>query len=150
MNGNDLLKYLINDIVCFSKFHGIYAIDKLNFKLPDKECYLICNTDESFRRGKHWIVIYINSKNGDVEYFDSLGKQPLDKFVRFMRQDNRKILHNIKRVQGVSSDSCAFFCLYFIYFRCRGVSFKSLLNSFSFSLNENEKYVTGFIKQKLI
>ena len=98
MNGHDILNYLKKDVMCFSKFLGIYAIDKLNFKLPERECFLICNTDESFREGKHWIVIYINSERGDVEYFDSLGKRPLDKFVKFMNQDNRKILFNKKKI----------------------------------------------------
>ena len=95
MNGIELLKFLHNDIKSMSKFYGIYAIDQLYFKLPDKECFLICNTDESFKKGKHWVIIYINSKKGVVEYFDSLGKKPLDRFLKFMTQDERYILHNI-------------------------------------------------------
>ena len=150
MNGKEIVDYLFNDIESFSKFYGIYAIDQLIFELPDKECFLVCNTDESFKTGKHWVVIYINSKTGNIEYFDSLGKKPLDKFLSFMRQDKRNIIYNVKRLQSTSSDSCAFFCLYFIYLRCRGIAFKYLLNSFSFSLLENEKFVREFIKQKLI
>ena len=67
-----------------------------------------------------------------------------------MGQDNRYILYSNKRIQGVNSESCGFFCLYFAYLRCRGIDFNSLLNSFSMSLNANEKYVTDFIKRKLI
>ena len=149
MNGREILNYLLKDSISLSKFRGIYAIDKLNFKLPDAESFFVCNTDESYKKGKHWVIIYINSDKNVVEYFDSLGKKPAIRFKSFMRQDNRYILYSHKKLQGVYSESCGFFCLYFVYLRCRGVDYKSLLNSFSKSLNANEKYVTDFIKQNL-
>ena len=147
MNGIELINYLRKDITCWSRFNGIFAIDKLNFTIPHTEGYYICNTDESFKRGKHWVVIYISKNARKIEYFDSLGKIPLNRFIKFMQTRNLKIAHNTKRLQSVSSLACGYFCLYFIYLRSRGISLAYIINNFSSSLNNNEKYVISFVKQ---
>ena len=62
MNEADLLHFIVRDIKVFPKFISIFSIDELNFHLPSRESFIICNTDESFRKGKHWIVKYLNNK----------------------------------------------------------------------------------------
>ena len=90
MNGINLITYLRNDITSWSRFKGMFAIDQLNFSIPDTEGYYICNTDESFQKGKHWVVIYVSKNARSIEYFDSLGKEPLDRFIKFMQTKNKK------------------------------------------------------------
>ena len=151
MKSEDLFKYLEKDNKSLSKFNGIFAIDDLIFPISDMNGYLICNTDESYNKGKHWVVIYIDKNKKEVEYFDSLGKRPCERFIKFMREDsNNYIIHNTKKLQSSLSDSCGFFCLYFIYFRCRNINYKSIIDNFSSSTYENEKHVEKFIKQAWI
>ena len=127
----------------------MFAIDQLNFSIPDTEGYYICNTDESFQKGKHWVVIYVSKNARSIEYFDSLGKEPLDRFIKFMQTKNKKIIYNTKRLQSNISLACGYFCLYFIFLRSRGLSFSNIINIFSSSFRNNEKHVISFVKQKI-
>jgi len=42
--------------------------------LPDDPHLLVCNTDPSYKPGRHWIAIYIEDGRG--EFFDSIGHRP--------------------------------------------------------------------------
>ena len=101
MKGIEIIRHLTRDISCWSKFEGIFAIDQLDFLIPDKECFYICNTDESYRKGKHWIVIYVNPKKKETEFFDSQGKKPEDRFITFMKKKKFKIQYNTNRLQSL-------------------------------------------------
>ena len=147
MNEDALVEYLNKDYKSLSKFYGIFSIDELNFDIPNKSGYLICNTDESYNTGKHWVVIFFNKNIKQVEYFDSLGRRPSERLINFMRQDNHYILYNTKKIQSSLSDSCGLFCLYLIYFMCRNLDYKSIIDNFSLSVYDNEKHVKKFIKQ---
>ena len=149
MNADGLMKYLEKDDRSLSKFYGVFAIDELKFSIPDKTGYLICNTDESYNKGKHWVVLFFTKNNKEIEYFDSLGNKPAERFINFMRQDNHYIIYNTKKLQSSLSDSCGYFCLYLIFFMCRDIDYKSIIDNFSHSHHKNEKHVEKFIKQTL-
>ena len=121
MRGLEILRILSGDSIILDFFGGVYARDQLIFKLPNREIFYICNIDDSNNEGKHWVVIYYPKNGYNIEYFDSLGKKPIISFVNFMSKSKRFILYNTKRFQGSNSSVCGYFCLYFVYFRCRGV-----------------------------
>ena len=150
MRGKDMLDVLSGDDIVLNIFGGIFAKDQLVFELPNREIFFICNTDISSNEGKHWVIIYLPKDGTNIEYFDSLGKRPDNLFVTFMSQSKRYISYNKIRLQSSVSDACAYYCLYFVYFRCRGVSFMDILTSFSFNLDVNEKNVIKFIKESFI
>lgn len=145
MNGINILKFLTLDINSYSYFGGLFAKDQLKFKFPNRNIFYICNTDFYKNKGKHWVVIFIQKNSSYIEYFDSLGKKPLNEFIKFMSQDNRKILYNTKRLQSKLSAACAYYCLYYIYLRIRGISLNSIINNLTNDTLKNENYVIDFV-----
>ena len=71
-----------------SQFVGVFARDELPLIIDEIPAIIIANTDPSTKSGSHWILFYFDN-NGNVEYFDSLGK-PLshyDKdFLKFIKK----------------------------------------------------------------
>jgi len=59
-------------------FDGVFSIDNL----PDDPHLLVCNTDPSYKPGRHWIAIYIEDGRG--EFFDSFGHRPNIEFEHYM------------------------------------------------------------------
>ena len=78
-------------------YHGTYITDPFAFKHN-----YVKSADEYFSRS--------------IEYFDSLRKEPLDRFIKFMQTKNKKIIYNTKRLQSNISLACGYFCLYFYFF----------------------------------
>jgi len=63
---------------CARDFDGVFSVDTL----PDRPHLLGCNTDPSYRAGRHWVAICV--KDGRGEYFDSFGRRPSAEFERYM------------------------------------------------------------------
>jgi len=145
MKGSEILRLISLDRITSSYFGGIFSIDQLTFSIPNRDIYFICNTDFYKNKGKHWVVIFLQKNSKYIEYFDSLGKRPSKRFVDFMSQSGKSILCNIKRFQSKLSYACGYYCLYFIYLRCRYNDFYSIVNNFSSNLNKNEKYVIDYV-----
>ena len=136
MKGAQILDKLSGDSVTFNKCWGVYARDRLPAQVPvDRFC--ICNTDKWFNEGKHWIVIYF-PPDADTEYFDPLGNDPSGEFIRFMGESYK---HNTQRRQPFNSNTCAFYCIFFAYMKCRGLPFEIVLN-----LLGKEKDVVRFVQ----
>ena len=57
-----------------SQFVGVFARDELPLIIDEIPAIIIANTDPSTKSGSHWILFYFDN-NGNVEYFDSLGKE---------------------------------------------------------------------------
>lgn len=129
MNSKQIYFALIQNKVTRDKFDGIYSRDTLKdiFVRPK---FIICNTDYSYNKGKHWVAFYFDKK-GNVEFFDSLGK-PLKhygkEFVLFAKMFAKKIKKTEIRTQPKNSKLCGIYCLFFIYFRCKGYSFDKIVN----------------------
>ena len=56
-----------------SQFIGVFARDELPLIIDKNPAIIIANTDPSTKSGSHWILFYFDN-NGNVEYFDLLGK----------------------------------------------------------------------------
>ena len=105
-----------------SQFVVVFARDELPLiidKIPD---IIIANTDPSTKSGSHWILFYFHN-NGNVEYFDSLGKTLSHYHYLIIIKTDKNNSNNYsrvvkKRIQPVNTTSCGQYCLYYASSRC--------------------------------
>ena len=104
-----------------SQFVGVFARDEVPLIIDQIPAIIIANTDPSTKSGSHWILFYFDN-NGNVEYFDSLGKT-----LTHYHKDFFKIIKNncnyysrvVKnRIQPVNTTLCGHYCLYYANSRC--------------------------------
>jgi hypothetical protein len=82
----------------------------------------ILNTDDRGDPGEHWLAIFVTS-SGDVEFFDPLANRP--SHYRLVLD----CLYNTRAVQPMNSKLCGLYVLYYLYWRCRGLSMDSITSS---------------------
>ena len=118
------LSLIMQSDSCFRKIHhDVLSIDQLpSYAIPG--AYII-NTDPSYLPGQHWIALFVSS-GGVVNYFDSYGRPP--------PVDLRHILPshytwNTRKLQGIFDSDCGLYCLFFLYYRCRGYPINSIINN---------------------
>src|SRR5262249_36943292 len=129
MNTIELITILSRDKITKPNFIGVYASDHIRSlqvrKFP--ACFMV-NTDPSWKSGAHWLAIYI-SHNNKVEFFDSYGQDPSKYptvFDFLKRQTGGDVRMNTEQqLQSYFSSTCGQFCLYFLLWRCRGVTFEN-------------------------
>jgi len=117
------------------KFLGCFAADVLPTDLNSKVplCF-IANVDQLSENGSHW-VLFLIPKEGFLEYFCPLGISfyhwPL--FVNYIRNimNFECIIMNRQRIQSINSNLCGIFCIEFVIKRDKGISFVSIINSYS-------------------
>lgn len=110
-------------------FGGIVARDIL-CQIDKKPQYVVCNTDILSGQGEHWVVFYFPA-DGSVEMFDSLGKNISEypsEFGAFVNKFASRCTLSHKRIQPPHTSLCGHYCLYYIMFRCRGVSMKFIVD----------------------
>lgn len=116
-------------------FVGIFSKDTLPKidKLKRPKSLIICNTDESFKDGSHWIAIFIDFQLNCVDFFDSLGKNANHYGVEFSQFLNLIPFENVRfvdrRIQPPKTDVCGEFCLYYSAARCKGSNLHSIINN---------------------
>ena len=74
MNTEEIFDLMRSDREIRKIFMGVYAIDLIPKNLP-MPSIIVVNLDSSEKKGSHWIIVHFARKH--VEYFDSLGKQPV-------------------------------------------------------------------------
>ena len=126
---SDIYNKLHSDYFAKISFVGVYPIDVQ----PIITCYpssLVFNTDGYGQVGKHWVAIYVD-ENMNSEFFDSFGLSPtaygLDKYLnKFSKNYN----FNDLQCQGYDSNTCGYYCIFFINLKARGYSLKKILSFF--------------------
>jgi len=96
--------------------------------------------------GTHWIGYYIYNSNFNtiiIDVFDSYGKN-LTKYNINLPFNVAK--QNINSYQAPTSTVCGLYCLYFLYFRSRGVSLKTISLKFNNNRIFNDEIVVKFYK----
>lgn len=96
---------------------------------------VIFNTDKSYQRGKHWIVLYCDLKKGYIYFSDSVGIKPptrVKKFMKIVRNylvskgiTNLDIRYNKTERQKGNSE-CGVFCLNVVAQLLKGKSFNKV------------------------
>jgi hypothetical protein len=130
-----------------NNFCGVYSIDMLPQKKIIRPCGLIVNTDKSMYGGSHWFGIFL-PRIGPIEYFDSFGIVPQNEEVyEFFNKNGNLWTYNSKQIQSNKSQSCGKFCLLFLAFRMKNISFKYFINLFSDNKSYNENLVKALFEK---
>lgn len=141
MNSEEIEFCLRQNFFSSIYFRGVFSIDTLPKRKIKRPCSIIINTDNSRGPGIHWIAIWL-PKRGKIEYFDSFGYPPLNiEISHFINLNGKQFIYNNYQIQSNQSSSCGKFCVIFVLFRSRNISFKNFLNLFSQNKRINEYLV---------
>ena len=146
MNSLQIKEILLNDKFSKKYFKKVIAIDQLpQSKNKIKNSAFVINTDEHYKEGQHWIAIFY-TKNRKCEFFDSFGMGP--KFYgldNFLRKTSYSCYTNKSAIQSIISEYCGIYCVLFILFRSRDISFEKFLNYFDVNSFKNDKNIKKLI-----
>ena len=137
MYKSQLMNIIDGEPISKFSFQGCFASNEI--PKIQKNKFIILNTHPSEKQGEHWTVLF--RENGDLyEFFDSLGQHPKNySFQNFPSKCNfSKIM-----IQNPFQDTCGYFCLYYIFYKCRG---KKLVDIFDNSFI-NDKYIKMRVNQ---
>ena len=121
-------------------FGGVVALNQLPTIITKPSIYIV-NSDPISLPGRHWLAVYFTQVN---EHFDSAGFYPNKTLENELIAHGPQFQYNDARVQAFHSDTCGQFCLFYCYFRCRGYTFREVMNMFSDNLLVNEHIVKYF------
>ena len=112
---------------------------------------LVYNLDTSSGPGTHWVAIFIDNKNNEINYYDSYGSLPIPLIQAFIKKlklnyiaNNYQpvIIYNDKRHQYGGSE-CGMYSMNFILERLNGVNMYDISNRpiKDSDMNELRKYL---------
>ena len=128
------------------RFLGCFPSDKIP-KALRYPMALIINEDPSTGNGTHWVACYIENQNS-ICYFDSYGKDPISVIKNYL--DNFvNIKKNNTRFQSFLSQNCGYYCIYFVFFICLNVPFKTIMKTLS-NVSNPDLFVQLFVKKHFI
>ena len=145
MNALTINHYLISDLNVKSVYQGIFSSNELYKINKNIECFYVVNTDPNYLPGSHWIVIYSHDKT--CEIFDSLGENPINYGVHFsnLLLKYNKYSYSIKKIQNKFSNTCGMFCIYYIYWKTRGLGLNEIVSTFSHDTSLNDFLMRKFM-----
>tara|TARA_B110000483_G_C18103082_1_gene506625 strand:- start:23 stop:859 length:837 start_codon:yes stop_codon:yes gene_type:complete len=97
---------------------------------------LVYNLDVSSGPGTHWVAIYIDNKNNEINYYDSYGSKPIkliNEFIHNLKKKYEKInekpilIYNNKRHQYGGSE-CGMYSINFLLERLNNVNMYEIYN----------------------
>ena len=123
----ELWQACLSDPVLAPLMQGVFPRDRL----PVINTYpagLIANTDPHDQPGTHWVAMYFESPR-ESEFFDSYGFPPetynMDTYI--LREVT---YYNDKPLQGLNSDVCGDYCLFYLIRRARNVDMNTVQAKF--------------------
>lgn len=129
-------------------FLDIYPSDMLPSKLPFKPCGLIINTHGAYQPGEHWLAMYFDAY-GNGELFDSYGITSISSvFGQFLRKHSKHAFIHDRWLQSMDTSVCGMYCIYYLYFKCRGSSYTEMFSKFDINLPRNDAFICNFIRRK--
>lgn len=143
MHTQDIERFIARDRVCRLTFQGVFSSDTL----PRNPRLFICNTDPSYKPGKHWIAIHVD-QYGRGEYFDSFGRPPDNRFEQYMNEHCTYWTFNKKQLQSLVSSFCGNYCCFYCVFRSRGVNMTRIVSQFTRDTAFNDSIVHAFVCNK--
>lgn len=129
MNTKQLYNALIREKTTRNYFDGIFSKDTLS-DIMFHPRLIICNTDNSYEEGSHWVLFYFHKNK--VDFYDPLGKDIMFygvEFYDFIKKFSKSFNQCKIRTQPVYSSLCGVYCLYFAFWRCQGISFENVVKS---------------------
>ena len=146
MNSQQLqfcLEKLIDSSSCY--FMGVFPRDLIPNLNADSRfpCCFVVNSDPSTQLGTHWLAFYF-SDFSTCDFIDSYASHPSNYSIAI--RSGLKISTNQNILQSLDSFVCGHYCVYSLYQRSRGLSYKQILSSFD--LNDcdwNDRHVFKFL-----
>lgn len=139
-----ICQYACSDPQIRRTFGGVFASDSLPQRIGKFNTFII-NLDPHTLPGSHWIAIKFNSLDKSVIVFDSYGLPPINKnILSFLKRNARIIHYNSQCFQEKFTNTCAHFCLYFLY---KSVRFQNLDDLTENNKKQNEMFILLFIRQ---
>lgn len=124
------------------QYIGCFASDSI--KVPSKfPAALVVNLDRSDQPGSHWTAIYVKSPS-TAYYFDSFGLAPIAEIDNFLK----RYVHctsNTCLIQSFDSSVCGHYCIFFIYFCCRGFSYERIISILK-KVRHPDVFVASFVR----
>ena len=131
-------------------FLGAFPYDQIP-KSNKKMFSLVINTSSSHEPGDHWLALVY--KDNVFYFLDSYGRNFTD--TTFSKEfklaitkyiGNKKCKYNKKLLQQLTSNTCAEYAIYFVYMLSKNISLRKMLENFTNSLKDNDKFVEQFVK----
>jgi len=130
------------------KFKGVYLCTNLP-KLQNG--YYIINISENIMgkglgdpQGTHWVTAIIEPTK--IYYIDPFGLIPNSYIQNWFRERTNYIIYNPNDLQGLSKQSCGYFCVYFVSEYCKKRKINDILNDFTNKVESNEKILIYYFK----
>lgn len=137
-------------------FGGCVAADCLPLKIPYYPIFFICNSDRWYQQGTHWLLIMLRSKDHQVEFFDSLGREPayynklIEDFLVSNSAGGGGYVISKCRVQDSDSTNCGSYCLMVADYFCQGYGLQEILSLFDKrDLWKNERMVENYLNNHM-
>lgn len=125
-------------------FGGVFASDDLPER-KKKFISFVVNIDPKRLPGSHWIGIFF--KQNTALYFDSYGRPPTNKnILKFLKRNSKKICYNNVCFQDYFSNSCGYFCLYFLWVSSRNLPMQGMSE---LDQKGNEAFIKRFANHNL-
>lgn len=123
-------------------FIGVFAADRLPHYVRQRPALLICNLQEHFLPGNHWVTFFLPLETTGAEYFCSLGEAPTSPyFNRFIARHGGLIKSSTRPLQSTTSDVCGEFACVFALFRSVGLTYQDIVNKFGKNRLFNDNFV---------
>ena len=142
MNTREINRRLKN----VSGFLGTFPCDRI--PPTDKYSYsVIINTDNHTLPGSHWTALLVRGKS--VYFFDSFGRNFNNKsfppdFINYVSKlcRNKIIKFNDRVLQSFQSNTCGYYCVYFIK---NHMNKREAFSSFTDNLNLNDRRILKIV-----
>ena len=139
----ELWQAALRDPVLAPQMQGVFPSDKL----PVIKTYpagLISNTDPHDLPGTHWVAMYFPSP-GISEFFDSYGFPPevygMEDYIL-----RNVTMYNDLPLQGLTSDVCGDYCLFYLLHRARNKDLNTIASKFRIHDSQwNDAQVAQFV-----
>lgn len=154
MNSKEINEIIRRDPRARRVFRGVFPRDKLPFSttINNNASAYIINTGHSSGQGEHWVCVWFNGVNGQVEYFDSFGLPPtivaIQNFIT--RNSVYPLKYNQRLCQSLVSSACGLYVLFYVLMKSRGASLRRVQQSFHpYNLRGNDTRVRNLVMNLL-
>ena len=131
------------------------AADCLPIEIPFYPIFYICNSDEWYKRGSHWLLLMFRSPDEPPEYFDSFGHTPdyynkLIKDYLIVTGGTGGYMMSTQQVQPSYSWHCGYYCLTVADYFSQGYSLSNITTLFDeFNLPKNDQLVRDYVNSHM-
>lgn len=148
MNMLQIEKVLKRDVCTKKYFIGVFPSDDLPKNSERFPFMMVVNTDPHNQPGTHWLAIYSKTPRS-IEFFDSYGNSPdfFNQNIRSYVQKYDFVTFNDTPLQSSSTAVCGQYCIYYLYYKARNHSLKSIISSFTPKYVLNDMRVYNFVKK---